>query len=211
MHPESQRDHQEALCRYIARRFLFCAFAWFNSDGNLFFMVAFFDKIIGVLDQNHIPYMLSGSVAMSLYIVPRATRDLDFIIHLKAQDVDSFVDHFKQGYYCDKDSIIEAIKYSRMFNIIDHQSGFKADFVILKEEPFRQEEFNRRRKFNSFGIDVFVVSPEDLLISKLIWIQELQSSIQKEDINKLAQISTLDWVYIDDWVKKLELNTFDLF
>ena len=79
-------------------------------------------------------------------------------------------------------SIIEAVKYRRMFNIIDHQSGFKADFVILKDEPFRQEEFNRRRKINYFGKDVFVVSPEDLIISKLIWIQELESSIQKYSI-----------------------------
>ncbi len=154
--------------------------------------------------------MLSGSVAMSIYVIPRATRDIDFIIHLDAQNVDGFVQHFQQGYYCDKESILEAIKYRRMFNIIDHKSGFKADFVVLKDEPFRQEEFNRRRKVNSFGLDVFVVSPEDLLISKLIWIQELQSSIQKDDIINLAQLADLDWPYVQNWVKELHLNTFGL-
>ena len=173
-------------------------------------MVAFFDKITDVLNINQIPYMLSGSVAMSLYIVPRATRDFDFVIHLKSQDVNSFVDSFKEGYYCDKDSIIEAVKYRRMFNIIDHQSGFKADFVILKDEPFRQEEFNRRRKINYFGKDVFVVSPEDLIISKLIWIQELESSIQKDDIHNLTRIPDVDWPYVNHWVNQLELNTFGL-
>jgi hypothetical protein len=173
-------------------------------------MVAFFDKIIHVLSQSNIPYMLSGSVAMSLYIIPRATRDFDFIIHLKAQDVDSFVENFKVGYYCDKDSVIEAVKYHRMFNIIDHNSGFKADFVVLKDEPFRQEEFNRRRKINYFGKDIFVVSPEDLIISKLIWIQQLESSIQKDDIKNLIAIQNVDWPYIKNWVEKLELNTFGL-
>ena len=64
-------------------------------------MVAFFDKITDVLNINQIPYMLSGSVAMSLYIVPRATRDFDFVIHLKSQDVNNFVDSFKEGYYFD--------------------------------------------------------------------------------------------------------------
>jgi hypothetical protein len=98
-----------------------------------------------------------------------------------------------------------------MFNIIDHQSGFKADFVVLKDEPFRQEEFNRRRKINYFEKDVFVVSPEDLIISKLIWIQQLESSIQKDDINNLTKIPEVDWQYINHWVNRLELNTFGLF
>jgi hypothetical protein len=48
-------------------------------------MLKFFNIIIDVLTESNIPYMLSGSVAMSLYIVPRATRDFDFIIHLTPQ------------------------------------------------------------------------------------------------------------------------------
>lgn len=92
--------------------------------------------------------MLSGSVAMSLYIVPRATRDFDFIIYLQAKDIDFFVAHFKEGYYCEKDSIVDAVIHQGMFNIIDHGSGFKADFVILKNNAFRQEEFNRRLEMN---------------------------------------------------------------
>lgn len=35
--------------------------------------------------------MLSGSVAMSIYILPRATRDFDFIVHLQAKDIDALV------------------------------------------------------------------------------------------------------------------------
>jgi hypothetical protein len=54
-------------------------------------MVSFFQKITDVLDQYQIPYMLSGSIAMGLYTIPRMTRDIDFIIHLEAQNVDLFV------------------------------------------------------------------------------------------------------------------------
>jgi hypothetical protein len=42
--------------------------------------------------------MLSGSVAMSVYVLPRATRDFDFVIHLHPQDVEALVNHFKDGY-----------------------------------------------------------------------------------------------------------------
>jgi hypothetical protein len=55
-------------------------------------MLYFFKKIIDVLDELKIDYMLSGSVAMGVYIIPRATRDFDFIIHLKPNDIDAFVE-----------------------------------------------------------------------------------------------------------------------
>lgn len=173
-------------------------------------MQGFFQKIIDVLNSCEIPYMLSGSVAMSLYIVPRATQDFDFIVHLRRQDIDRFVENFKEGYYCDRDAIEDAVQKQRMFNIIDHASGFKADFVVLKNDPFRQNEFARRIQMEFFGKTIYVVSPEDLIISKLIWIQELQSAIQMTDINNLVQSDNLDREYIDLWIGKLNLNSFNL-
>jgi hypothetical protein len=173
-------------------------------------MLPFFQKVVGVLNENNIPYMLSGSMAMSLYVVPRSTRDFDFIIHLRISNVDKFVQSFQDGYYCEKDSIIDAIRYEGMFNIIDHASGFKADFVILKDSPYRQEEFRRRVKMSFLGTETWIVSAEDLLISKLFWIQDSQSSIQKEDIKNLSELQNLDWDYINFWVTRLKLNNFGL-
>ena len=101
-------------------------------------------------------------------------------------------------------------KRRSLFNIIDHASGFKADFVVLKNEPFRQEEFNRRKKIDFFDKTIYVVSPEDLLISKVIWIQDYQSAQQAEDIKNLTAIENMDWSYIKKWISKLNLKTFDL-
>ena len=154
--------------------------------------------------------MLSGSVAMSTYTVPRFTRDFDFIVYLKPKDALLLSAHFKEGYYCDKDSISEAIRNKGLFNIIDHKSNYKADFVILKDEPFRQEEFRRRRLIDFLDMKIYIVSPEDLLLSKIIWVQKLQSSLQAEDIKILSQVNSLDWNYIDHWIGILKLNTFDL-
>jgi Cys-tRNA synthase (O-phospho-L-seryl-tRNA:Cys-tRNA synthase) len=72
-------------------------------------MEAFFQKITDVLDELRIPYMLSGSIAMGIYIVPRATRDFDFIVHLLPSDVERFTACFKGGYYCDKEAVADAI------------------------------------------------------------------------------------------------------
>ena len=149
-------------------------------------MITFFEKIVDVLNQEEIPYMLSGSVAMSVYILPRATRDIDFVIHLQPKDIERFAANFREGYYCDKDGITDAVKRTSLFNIIDFKTGFKADFVVLKNEPYRLEEFNRRVEISFFDKTIYIVSVEDLLLSKLIWIQEFQFSQQTEDIKNLS-------------------------
>ena len=110
-------------------------------------MFDFLKILIRFFDSHKIPYMLSGSVAMSTYMVPRFTRDFDFIVHLKLQDVANFMDQFKEGYYCNEESVREAVNQKGMFNIIDYKSGYKADFVILKDESYRQKEFSKRLLF----------------------------------------------------------------
>ncbi len=135
---------------------------------------------------------------MSIYVLPRATRDFDFIVQLQPQNVEAVVRHFQQGYYCDRDAINEALQRKTMFNIIDHASGFKADLVILKDSEYRRTEFDRRIKVDLESLPIYIVTAEDLLLSKLVWIQDLQSAIQMADIESLAALETLD------------LNTFGL-
>ncbi len=65
-------------------------------------MLEFFKNVIAFLNNQGIPYMLSGSVASSVYIVPRATRDIDIKVELSPDDVDKFVGHFRTQYYCDR-------------------------------------------------------------------------------------------------------------
>ena len=174
-------------------------------------MIPFFKKIVDVLNENNIPYMLSGSVAMSIYIVPRTTRDFDFVIYMHKNQVTSFVQAFKEGYYCDANAIIDAIKNNSMFNIIDHQSEYKADFILMKEDDYGIEAFNRRNEMEYFGRAFFLITAEDLLISKIKWIQEIQTAVQMSDITNLCKLETLDWVYINKWLQKLKLKTFNLF
>lgn len=173
-------------------------------------MFDFLKVLIRFFDTYNIPYMLSGSVAMSLYIEPRFTRDYDFVVHLKEEHIAGLMEYFKDGYYCDEDAVRDAVKQKGLFNIIDHKSGYKADFVILKNVPFRQKEFERRQKMKFLDMEIYIVSPEDLLLSKIIWIQELQSGTQMEDIKNLLQLEQLDRAYINYWINDLNLKTFNL-
>lgn len=173
-------------------------------------MISFLKKLIAYFDTEEIPYMLSGSVAMSIYALPRFTRDFDFIVHLQLKDIPKLIESFKEGYYCDEDAVKDAIIYKSMFNIIDFATNYKADFIILKNDSYRIAEFERRKKINFSDIQISLVSPEDLIISKIIWIQQSESSLQKQDIQLLLQLKDIDLKYIKSWVNLLKLNTFNL-
>lgn len=61
------------------------------------------------------------------------------------------------------------------------------------------------------GIDCWLISVEDLILAKLLWIQDLYSERQAEDIrNLLIDNETVDRVYLLEWIADLSLNTFGL-
>lgn len=62
-----------------------------------------------------------------------------------------------------------------------------------------------------FGNQVFMITKEDLVVSKLRWIQQLESEIHKRDIIALLQNPGIDLSYIKNWCDKLKLKTYNLF
>lgn len=173
-------------------------------------MIEFLRKLIEFFNKYNIPYMLSGSMAMTSYAISRYTKDFDFVVHLNYSDIPYLTGYFKEGYYYDEDSIKEAIKHEGLFIIIDHKSNYKAGFIIRANNEFEKIKFERRNLIPFQDLKIFIISPEDLLLSKLMWIQELRSALQSEDIIQLSRFNEMDWPYIWAWVEKLKLNTFGL-
>jgi hypothetical protein len=169
------------------------------------------ERICSKLEQHDIPYMLSGSLAMLTYTTPRMTRDIDIVINIQSADLDKFLDIFKEGYYINPPTVEVEIKRRGMFNVIDFESGFKIDFIVRKNSDFHINEFNRRTLSNAYGFQTWIVSIEDLVISKIKWIQELQSDTQINDIKNLIRNPNLDMEYVKQWCKEMNLNTFNLF
>ncbi len=167
-------------------------------------------KVTKSLEKAGIPYMLSGSIALNRYTVPRMTLDIDIVIELNAGNLEKFLGLFPDEFYMNTDTVRQETQRSGMFNIIDFESGLKIDFIVRKNTEYRIHEFKRRKKEKIEDIEVWMVSPEDLVISKLEWIQELESDKQMTDIRNLLSTPEIDKEYILYWCKKLHLNTFDL-
>lgn len=168
--------------------------------------------LIGKLNQHNIGYMLCGSYSSSLHGRPRATNDADIIIMPSEEQLTSFVKSLCNDYYVNVEAALDALKNRAMFNVIDIQNSFKVDFIIRKDRPFSREEFQRRQKTNLMGMEVWVVSPEDVILSKLEWAKESESSQQFQDALGVAvvQYDRLEMDYLYKWAREMKVeNTLE--
>jgi len=155
-----------------------------------------------------IPYMITGSIAANFYAVPRMTRDIDIVVELSEREVDRVLDIFQEDFYIEPGTVLEAVREKGMFNIIHMPHVIKVDFVVRKDCDYRREEFSRRRRVSVEGHNLFMVAPEDLIISKLDWARETRSEVQLADVrNLLACVEGLDRDYLARWTNRLNLDS----
>ena len=156
------------------------------------------------LDLAGVPYMVSGSLALGYYAQPRMTRDIDVVVELDLAGIQKVVAAFSPDFYCDEDAIRRAVATRRLVNLVHLDSAYKVDLIVRKDSEYRQVEFQRRRQLSLGGVQVWLVAPEDLLLSKLVWAGESGSDLQLRDAAALvASVPDLDWPHISRWASML--------
>ena len=108
-------------------------------------ILALLQRVCRSLDETNIPYMISGSIALNIYSIPRMTRDIDIVVELTENRIDEFTNLFPNSYF-NIETIKNEIKRQGIFNIIDHHTGFKIDFIIRKNTEYFNLAFNRRQR-----------------------------------------------------------------
>ena len=157
------------------------------------------------LSEGGIEYMLTGSLAMNYYAHPRMTRDIDLVVALGPKDADMLVALFEDDYYVPRNAVSRAITNESLFNLIHNESIIKVDCIIRKNTEYRHLEFERRRQVDFDDIRVWIVSKEDLIISKLYWAKESHSEFQLRDVRNLLK-SGCDAKYLKTWTENLGLD-----
>lgn len=159
------------------------------------------------LESASIPYMLTGSMAMTFYAVPRMTRDIDLVVEMQSGDVDKLVSLFATDCYIESASVRDALSQHTMFNVIHREWALKADFIIRKENEYRVEEFARRRLLALEELSTYVVAIEDLILSKLVWSRTSRSEVQFRDVGELLKSAThVDYEYLNQWAQTLGVD-----
>jgi hypothetical protein len=159
------------------------------------------------LAETAIPYMITGSIAANFYTVPRMTRDIDIVVELSERDIDRFISLFEKDYYLEPETVREAVKNKGMFNLIHEEYVIKIDFVVRKDTPYRHREFARRKKIVVDNQDLYIVSPEDLILSKLEWAKESRSETQLNDVRNLLKDVQLNRRYLTRWARALGVQS----
>lgn len=164
----------------------------------------FLERILQELNRAGIPYMICGSVGSGAHGQFRSTNDVDLIIAPNKVQLENFIRSFGPDYYLDVHSAQDALSRS-MFNLIDAHHGEKADFIFLKKQPFQQEEFRRRVLTKFLDLNVMVASPEDIILSKLLWGKKSDSERQLQDAFGVVTVQRdrLDKAYMRKWAKEL--------
>ncbi len=170
----------------------------------------FLELITGWLDAASIPYMLAGSFASTLHGRPRSTQGVDLVIDPPQRSIRELVASIppERG-YVDLSTALAALRARDMFNVIDLDTGWKADLIVRKARAFSVREFERRRRTEWQRLSIYVASPEDVVLSKLEWCR-LSGGSERQLADVAGVIAALgqelDVQYIEEWLEPLHIR-----
>lgn len=175
----------------------------------------FLKMILVVLEKAGIDYMIGGAVAVWPWGEPRSTQDLDIVIHLGVEQINALSKELEKiDIFLPSDIILEnfhEIRVDLPINAIHGASGYKAEMFLLREDDeLRKVAFERRVKvdFGSVIGEVYVHSPEDLIIYKMLYYSLSQQTKHIRDIASILKTmgERLDYEYIQEWIINKQLT-----
>lgn len=163
--------------------------------------------VVEALERMGVPYMVAGSVASSLYGVPRTTLDADLVARIEGRHAVPFVEALGQDFYADEEMIRNAVRQGSSLNLIHQPSMVKIDVFPVRARPYDTHALGRRRRAKLDDLELFVATPEDVILSKLEWYErgDRVSERQWSDIRGLLRVheGRLDLPYLRRWAADL--------
>lgn len=166
------------------------------------------------LEKLGIEYIITGSIASVIYGEPRLTHDVDLVLDLKEGDVQVLIECFPiKEFYCPPiDTIMLEVKREARghFNLIHHQTGFKADCYPRGVDPLHNWAFENKKIIQlKPDLSLSVAPPEYVILRKLEYYREGKSEKHLRDIAAMLKFSSnqLSIPFIDSQVKNLGLSS----
>lgn len=159
--------------------------------------------IIDLLNSRGVPYMVTGSLASNLYGVPRSTKDADFVVQLQGRSVDEIFAPLAGQFRVDPQMSFETVTGTIKHVLRTPDHALVIELFELSQDEHDQSRFGRRVIVRTMGRDTYVPTPEDVIITKLLWYQREHRSKDLNDArNVLAtQQKRLDAAYLERWCR----------
>lgn len=169
---------------------------------------AIFLRLLGHFEACGIPYMIMGGMAIRALGIPRPTYDGDLTIDATEEQIatvlgrleaDGFTvpDEFRKGY---RDWMAGMRKLALTYFEAGH--AWRIDLFLVTTK-YQRAAFGRRRLLSYLGSERPLMSPEDLIVHKLIaWRPK-----DRGDINDLLVLHRpLDQAYLRHWARELNVT-----
>ncbi|MBC8128452.1 MAG: hypothetical protein H8M99_15025 [Gloeobacteraceae cyanobacterium ES-bin-144] len=171
----------------------------------------FISLFVAPLETAGIRYMITGSVASSIYGEPRNTLDIDIVVLLHSEQIDLLPALFPENdFYLPPSDvvIVESHRESRgHFNIIHHNTGLKADIYLSRNHPSLPWALTHTRRVPTPNCEITVAPPEYVILHKLEFYRESGHQRHLRDIAGMIEQQELDLAYLESSIRVLQLAT----
>ncbi len=155
-------------------------------------------QVIAALARSGLPHMVVGSFARNFHSFARSTQDADIVLAVDAAGLVRFEAELGPEFSLDPQSTFETNTGTFRHTLVHVATEFKTELFLLSSDPFDQERFRRRLPFQFGGHPSFVLTAEDVIVSKLRWSRPKDI----EDIRDVIAVkgdAALDWPYLHRW------------
>ena len=170
-------------------------------------------KVINVLDELAIPYVIGGSYASSARGLARATMDIDILAAMRPEHAEAFAAKLEPEFYADAQAIRRAARARRRFNVIHEETAFKVDVFIARPGTFDDQQLQRRLlEIVDEGQQrtAYVATAEDIILAKLRWYRLTNDTSEKQwnDVRGVIEVQgeKLDTRYLREWAQSLGVS-----
>lgn len=132
-------------------------------------------RVVRLLEELGVPYVIGGSLASSVHGTMRSTGDVDFVVDLKPEHVHPLVRALGHEFYVSENRVVQSVEQGGSFNVIALEQMFKVDFFVAKDKPFESSQLRRGESLRVSRTQkdrVKVSTPEDVVVAKLIWYRK---------------------------------------
>jgi len=159
--------------------------------------------------------MVGGSLASSAHGIPRSTNGVDIVAEIRDEHISQFASDLAPAFYTDSETMHEAIRHQRSFNVIHFATGSKFDMFPVAGNRFMETQIARSRIENvpiaeGLSIRCPVATAEDTILAKLVWYRagSEPSDQQWNDVRGVRSVHgrQLDRAYMERWAQDLKVD-----
>ena len=158
--------------------------------------------VLEKIEETGVPYMLVGALAAGTHGIPRATRDIDFLVPVSLGGgvnaiilaLDGIIDFEDQA-------VFDTITWGkRHVGKTISCPPIKIELFEIFDDPFVTQEFERRRRIfiPILSRESWIPTAEDVIVQKLRWGRPKDSE-DVVDILAVQDPATLDMPYVENW------------